>query len=464
MSSTSHTSPAGIRGGVAAVLSEYGMLLVLAGLCAVFSVLTWSEQRPEGADGGRQVARRVRTELSGRSRLLVVAQLTRLDERFVAAVQSELEGEGGELAVIQGDPRRVRQGLEELSASGEPIDAVLTTSAVARWPLIADLAEEFPALGNPRIEVPRPYMWPTFLKGENLVNVSNQIVEIAIVAVGMTVVIIAGGIDLSVGSLIALSAMTSCVLIERVGGGREATAMAMTLASLAGIGVCGLLGTITGVTVTLFRVPPFVVTLGVMLAASGLAGLMTSGGSAHRIPPEYTWIASGTPLGIPNAIVMMLVLYVIAQFLMSRTILGRHIYAVGGNRAAAHLSGIRTHRILILTYVLSAVMAGLAGIIMASRLKSANPTYGKTYELSVIAAVVVGGTSLSGGSGKIFGTLIGALIIAVMQNGMNLLNGMKIISIDDFGQDVVLGVVLLAAVILDQWKRHGFSGWRGYAA
>jgi ribose transport system permease protein len=263
-----------------------------------------------------------------------------------------------------------------------------------------------------------------------------------------------------VGSLIALSAMTACLLIERAGGGREAGPVAMGLSSLAAVGVCGAIGAATGVIVTLFRVPPFVVTLGVMLAASGLAGMLTGGEAAHQVPESFTWLASGTPLGLPNAILLMLAMYAAAHVLMSRTRLGRHIYAVGGNRMAAHLSGIATHRVLLFAFTLSAVTAGLAGVVMASRLKSANPTFGKSYELYVIAAVVVGGTSLSGGSGKVLGTLIGAFIIAVMQNGMNLLNGMKIVRIDDFTQDVVLGAVLLAAVVLDQVKRQGLKSWR----
>lgn len=452
---------AGAPSRLAAALSDYGMLLVLLALAGVFSVATWSEQLPEGAAAGSQVAGRLSGELPQPAKIVVLAQNTALDRSFVTGLQAGLRSEGREEAVVvQGDPRSIRKGLEQLAESTGRIDALAVTPAIRNWPLVGDLPRELPGLGEPLVVAARPYRWPIFLKRDNLLNISNQIAEIAIVAVGMTVVIVAGGIDLSVGSLIGLSAMTACVLIQEYGGGRNAGPLALTVCSLAGVAVCGGFGLFTGVMVTLFRVPAFVVTLGVMLAARGLAGLLTGGAAAHLVPDAYTRFASGRMLGVPHAVWMMLTLYALAHVMMSRTRLGRYVYAVGGNRMAAHLSGVQTHRVLLFAYVLSGLTAGLAGIVMASRLKSANPTFGKSYELSVIAAVVVGGTSLSGGTGKVFGTLIGALIIAVMQNGMNLLSGLQIIRIDDFGQDVVLGVVLLAAVVLDQVKRHGLRSWR----
>jgi ribose transport system permease protein len=441
-------------------ISEYGMLLVLLLLCAAFSVLTWAEQRPEGAAAGRQVAGELLALDPAPSRILIVAQASSIDRDFAAALEAELaDSESLKVVKIEGGPRQIRAGLVEQAAAGQTLDAVAVPASLRSSPLILDLAVDFPQLGTPIVVSPKPYHWPTFLKAENLLNVTNQISEIAIVAVGMTIVIIAGGIDLSVGSLIALAAMTSTLLIQEYCGGTQASIAAMVGCSLAGIAVATLCGLLTGVIVTAFHVPPFVVTLAVMLAAGGIAGMTTGGEAAHLIPDAYTRFASGRPFGLPNAVVLMLALYVVAHIVMTRTTLGRYVYAVGGNRVAAHLSGIRTHKVLIFTYVMSACMAGLAGVVMASRLKSGNPTFGKSYELYVIAAVVVGGTSLSGGSGRIFGTLIGAFIIAVMQNGMNLLNGMGIVRIDDFTQSVVLGAVLLAAVIIDQLKRHGFRGW-----
>ncbi|MEZ6068063.1 MAG: ABC transporter permease, partial [Planctomycetaceae bacterium] len=342
-------------------------------------------------------------------RVAVLGQPTDLDRAFLAAAVHAL-ADTPELEVLrmEGGPRELRRQLEQLASQGQPLDAIGLPATLHGWPLIADLGSDFPALGQPRVFAPEPYQWPTFLKGDNLLNVANQISEIAIVAIGMTMVIIAGGIDLSVGSLIALSAMTATLLIQDYGGGREASAPTMAICSIAAITLCGVMGLLNGAIITAFHVPAFVVTLGMMLAASGLAGMTTGGEAAHVIPASYQTFASGSVMGLPNAISLMLLLYLLAHLLMSRTALGRYIYAVGGNRLAAHLSGIRTHRVLIFTYVVSALMAGLAGVVMASRLKSGNPTFGKTYELSVIAAVVVGGTSLVGGSGRMFGTLIGA--------------------------------------------------------
>ena len=156
--------------------------------------------------------------------------------------------------------------------------------------------------------------------------------------------------------------------------------------------------------------------------------------------------------GLPNAVLLMLALYVVAHVLMAHTALGRYIYAIGGNVEAARLSGVRTGSVLVFVYGLSGALAGLGGVVMASQLKSGSPTYGLSYELYVIAAVVVGGTSLSGGEGRIFGTLIGALIIGVIQNGMNLTG------VESYTQKVVLGLVILGAVLLDMWKRRGWSG------
>ncbi|HSG69588.1 MAG TPA: ABC transporter permease, partial [Planctomycetaceae bacterium] len=183
--------------------------------------------------------------------------------------------------------------------------------------------------------------------------------------------------------------------------------------------------------------------------ARGTASLLTGGESVSKIPDSFTWLGVQASLfGLPNSVVLMLVLYVIAHIVMSRTVLGRYLYAVGGNPEAARLSGVPVKRVILFAYLMSGLLAGLGGVMMASQLKSGSPTYGGMYELYVIAAVVVGGTSLAGGEGKIFGTLIGAFIIAVIQNGMNLLK------IESFTQDVVLGGVILAAVLLDTLKHR----------
>jgi len=210
-------------------------------------------------------------------------------------------------------------------------------------------------------------------------------------------------------------------------------------------------GGFTGAMITGFAIPPFIVTLSMMMMASGTAYLMSGGESVYQVPASFVWLGrEASFLSIPNAVLLMLILYITAHIMMSRTKWGRYVYAVGGNAEAARLSGVPVKRVELFAYALSGLLAGLGGIVMASQLKSGAPTYGQMYELYVIAAVVVGGTSLSGGEGKIFGTLIGAFIIAVIQNGMNLMN------IESYTQKVILGLVILIAVLLDKIKQRSF--------
>jgi ribose transport system permease protein len=205
--------------------------------------------------------------------------------------------------------------------------------------------------------------------------------------------------------------------------------------------------------ITLFGIPPFIVTLAMMLVGSGLAYILAKGQSVYQIPDSFVWLGRGADFfSIPNAVLLMAILYAVAHVLMSRTALGRYIYAVGGNREAARLSGVPVRRVLMFAYIASGLLAGLGGVITASQLRSGSPTYGNMYELYVIAAVVVGGTSLSGGEGRMLGTLVGAFTIAVIQNGMNLTN------VESYTQKVVLGLVILAAVLLDTLRHRG---WRG---
>jgi ribose transport system permease protein len=214
---------------------------------------------------------------------------------------------------------------------------------------------------------------------------------------------------------------------------------------VAAILVCGVVGAFSGFMVTQFFIPPFIVTLAMMLVGSGLAYILAEGQSIYQIPDSFVWLGRGSDfMGLPNAVVLMIVLYVLAHVLMSRMKLGRYLYAVGGNGEAARLSGVPVKRVLMFAYVASALLAGLGGVVMASQLKSGSATYGNMYELYVIAAVVVGGASLSGGEGRMLGTLTGAFTIAVIQNGMNLTN------VESYTQKVVLGLVILGAVMLDK--------------
>jgi ribose transport system permease protein len=431
-------------------LRDYGMVLVLALLCVFFSVVTISEQSPTGERAGRQLAGIIQRQFGERPRVLIVGRDQPDDVAFTAALSRELTASGGHvLATVKGEPKDAREALLKIAVAGDKLDAIACTQAVSAWLVFSDLTADFPALGDPTVLKPQTYRWPNFLKSENLLNIANQIAVIAIVAIGMTIVIITGGIDLSVGSLIALAAVLAALLIRDFAGGPAASAAGMALACLAAIAACGLVGAFSGTMITQFRIPPFIVTLAMMLVGSGLAYILARGESVYQIPDSFVWLGRGADLlGIPNAVALMIVLYFAAHVLMSKMRLGRYIYAVGGNREAARLSGVRVERVLMFAYVASAVVAGLGGVIMASQLKSGSPTYGAMYELYVIAAVVVGGASLNGGQGKMLGTLIGALTIAVIQNGMNLTN------VESYTQKVVLGLVILAAVLIDTLRHQ----------
>ena len=432
-------------------LSEQGMVVVLVLLCAFFSVVTLSEQSPTGAAAARQVMAQLRAGGAAPAAVLVAASDQPDDAAFVASVRERWGGPNEQtLVVVQGEPSAARATLEQWAGTGKRLDAVLCTRVSGSWRVFSDLKKDFPTLGNPRVITPGTYRWPNFLKTENLLNIANQIAVIAMVAIGMTMVIVTGGIDLSVGSLIALSAVLAAGFIRDFAGGVGATVGGMILACGVAVVACGIVGLFSGLMITRFAIPPFIVTLAMMLVGSGLAYILAKGQSIYQIPDSFVWLGRGADLlGLPNAVILMLGLYGMAHVVMSRMRLGRHLYAVGGNREAARLSGVPVERVLLFAYVASAMLAGVGGVIMASQLKSGSPTYGAMYELYVIAAVVVGGASLSGGEGKMFGTLTGAFTIAVIQNGMNLTN------VESYTQKVVLGLVILGAVLLDRMRQRG---------
>jgi ribose transport system permease protein len=234
-------------------------------------------------------------------------------------------------------------------------------------------------------------------------------------------------------------------------GGLQAPGWAVPVGFLAGILSCAIVGAAGGFLVARFKVAPFITTLGVMMMARGLAFLITGGFSIYQVPAALPWLGQGRTLGVPNTVILLVLLYSIAHVFMSHTRLGRYIYAVGGNEEAARLSGVPVGSVIVFVYVVSASAAGLGGCIQASQIDTGTPNMGMMYELYVIAAVVVGGTSLAGGSGRILGTLIGAFIISVIQNGMNLLG------IESYTQQVVLGAVILGAVLLDKARSGGGS-------
>jgi ribose transport system permease protein len=449
-----------LRGALSNLLAEHGMVLILLLLCGYFSIVTIAEQSPTGAAGGTEFARDVLRRTTANDRVLILVGEGDDESAFAAALARALrDAEVEHITTVAGEPRDARRFLQELTGRREQLEAIAASQLAASWPVLEDLDRRFPSLAGTPVLTPTSYRWPNFLKTDNLLNIANQIAIIAILAIGMTLVVITGGIDLSVGSLIALSAVTTTLLIRNHAGADAASPLGMILCCFGGIAVCGGVGLCYGLFVTAFNIPPFIVTLSAMLIARGMAFRLAAGQSIYELPASFVWLGGRADLaGIPNAVVLTLILYVLAHVLMSRTVLGRHIYAVGGNARASRLSGIRVERVLLTVYVLSGVLAGLGGIVLASQLKSGAPTYGQNYELHVIAAVAVGGASLLGGKGTVSGTLIGALIIAVIKNGMNLTG------VESYTQDIVFGAVILGAVLFDEVKKRGWAAlerrWR----
>lgn len=427
---------------------DYGMVFVLLLLVVLFSTLTINLQHPSGEAAGRLVADTIVKEHSDTARVIVVGRDTAEDRKFTTAVAERLRESGvNVLDVVNGSAIDVRKSIQAIVDSGQGIDAIAANDVTAKWAVY----EQFRSIESAQRVTPRPYFWPDFLKLSNLTGVANQTAIYAIIAIGMTMVIITAGIDLSVGSLVALAAVISSLIIRDMGGGTAGGIPTVVLACIAGLGACALAGAYHGVLITVFRVPSFVVTLGMMMVARGAARWLSEGESISQLPESYFWLGGGKLLGVPNPILLMAALYLVAHFVMTRSVFGRYVYAIGGNEEAARLSGVPVRRVIIVVYTISGALAGLGGVVLASQLGAGDPKYGDMYELEVIAAVVVGGTSLMGGQGKVFGTLIGAFIIAVIKNGMNL------IGMDPDLQLIVLGGVLTLAVILDAIKRKAGS-------
>ena len=433
--------------------SDYGMLGALVLLCVFFSVITYEEQQPLGKDGAERLFAKISNDFEESGTVIIAGKNSNDGQKFVLHLENELKRTGWEVAAaISGSPVDIGKALRRTVEKKKKVDVFACEQTLAGLPVVENLKKNNPLLQEMKVLSPQSYGWPNFLKTSNLLNVANQIAVIAIIAIGMTLVIITAGIDLSVGSLIAFSAVLCCWFMKEWMGGSDASIMGMIIAALFAVLGCGSLGLFSGSMVAYFGVPSFVASLGMMMVASGFAYMISGGLSIYQIPPAFDWLGRGEAFwGIPNAVVLMVLLYLFAQFVMSRTTAGRYIYAVGGNPEAARLSGVPVKKILLWVYTVSGALAGLGGVVMASQFRSGDPKYGLMYELYVIAAVVVGGTSLAGGRGKVFGTLIGAFIIAVIQNGMNLTG------VQSYTQKVVLGIVLLSAVLLDMIKKKGWK-------
>jgi putative xylitol transport system permease protein len=289
-----------------------------------------------------------------------------------------------------------------------------------------------------------------FLTPRNILNVLRQTSINGILAIGMTFVILTRGIDLSVGSVVALAGIVSASLATTsstagIAGAPYPAVIAILVGLIVGASAGGVVGTI----VARLNVPAFVATLGMLSAARGLTLIYAGGRPVPALTPEFRWIGTGNFYGIPLPVVIFAFVFLVSWWLLARSRFGRYVYAVGGNPRAAKTSGINVTRIKFLVYVISGALAGLAGMILAARTGSALTQAGIAYELDAIAAVVIGGTSLSGGIGRISGTLVGALLIGVMNNGLDLMG------VESYYQQVLKGVLIVAAVMLDQTRnRH----------
>ena len=280
----------------------------------------------------------------------------------------------------------------------------------------------------------------SFIDPSNLKNLARQISINALIAFGMTFVILTGGIDLSVGSILALSSALMASMIAK-GTNPE---LAILFSAFIGI----LLGAVNGVTISYGKVAPFIATLATMTIYRGATLVYTNGNPISGLSddPFFTGFGQGFIMEVPVPAIVMLIAFLILFFILKKTPLGRQTYAVGGNEKVSYISGIKIDRIKIFAYALTGCLCAIAGAILTARLNSAQPTAGMGYELDAIAAVVLGGTSLAGGKGRISGTLIGALIIGTLNNGLNILN------VSSFYQQVVKGVVILLAVLMDRKK------------
>ncbi|MDZ7690797.1 MAG: ABC transporter permease [Balneolaceae bacterium] len=287
-------------------------------------------------------------------------------------------------------------------------------------------------------------MSPNFLTVTNLLIVVRQITINAMLAFGVTFVIISGGIDLSMGSVVAVAGVVAASFAQ---SGTYPLIIPLLAALSAGI----LIGAFNGIVITKGNVPPFIVTLGTMTIGRGLALIISDGRPISNLSDSFAYIGGGELVGIPVPIILLGVIFAGCIMLLKKTIWGRYMYAVGGNEEAARASGIDVNKIKITVYTLCGALSAVGGIILASRISTGQPNVGVAFELDAIAAVVIGGTSLSGGVGTVTGTLIGALLIGVIGNGLDLMN------VSSYYQQVVMGLIIIVAVVLDNLRRNNLD-------
>jgi ribose transport system permease protein len=281
---------------------------------------------------------------------------------------------------------------------------------------------------------------PNFLTSTNLSSVVRQTAVINIIALGMTVIIISGGIDLSVGSMLALAGLLGTTVMEKGGG----IGWAMAAGILTGT-ACGLAN---GVMITSLRINPFIVTLGTMGIFRGLALIISNGLPVHQIPQRFSYLGEGTLLGVPFVLWILLLCAALIHLILEHTRLGRYAFSIGSNPDAAHYAGVPVRFDTTVVYGIGGLLTGLAGMIEASRLMTGQPTGGQGYELTAIAAVVIGGGSLRGGEGSVLGTLVGAFIMGLLSNGSDLLGT------NPYWQQVIIGAVIILAVSFDELRKR----------
>lgn len=321
-----------------------------------------------------------------------------------------------------------------------------------------DIIQKFAALGSlVLLTIVFSATSNAFFTVNNAMTIALQVTSIALLGIGATCVIITGGIDLSVGSVLALAGVVAALAVKELG-------MPVPIGMLIGILTGSLCGFINGVLVTRFKLPPFIATLGTMLIARGVALQITGARAVSGLGESFGELGNGSLFrvvtigddgfpnvvfpGIPYPVILMIVIAIAVSFMLNRSVLGRHIYAVGSNAEAARLSGVNVSRVTNFTYVLSGTLAGLTGCVLMSRLVTAQPNEGVMYELDAIASAVIGGTSLIGGVGTISGTAIGAFVIGILRNGLNM-NG-----VSAFTQQIIIGLVILGTVWIDQLRNR----------
>ena len=289
-----------------------------------------------------------------------------------------------------------------------------------------------------------------FFTTRNIFNIIRQISFMGLIAIGVTMVIITGGIDLGSGSVLALAAVVATSLAQIQTSATlkyPGLIVPVIVPIVAALAIGAVTGVINGSLIAKFKIPPFIATLGMMTVARGFA-LIYSNKPLSQLTPEYNFIGQGEIFGVPFPIIILITVAILAHIMLNNVPFGRYIYALGGNEQAARISGVNTDRVKIGVYTIAGLLSGLAGLVVSSRVGSGQPGQGVGIELDAIAAAVIGGTSLSGGIGTIWGTIVGALIIGVLDNGLILLN------VDQYWITIVKGTIIVVAVIIDQRKNR----------